>query len=207
MRIEFIPKTRGKVDAITPLAEKRGQTETRPAVSLTITTRLTADRLAMFDKTLPRVLFRTPRKEEIEQGQLEGVGAASALTKLTEFAKATGTQSWAGEQSGSKLNIYWGIGSIPLVQLVDVKLDKFKIAAEDEGIVEVTFNAYSATDIDEEVMGHLGVLKAQELDFEVVPPEPVKPTKDLVEQARDTKQTPEQALSAVLGQDVGATTH
>lgn len=199
MRLEFIPKHRAKVDAITPLAEKRGQTDTVPAVAVKFTARLPSEKLAMFDKGLPKVLFRAPYKAEIEQESLDPADA-QRLTKLTDVAKALGTLNWAGEQSGNKLKLYFGIGNDPHVDLVDVVISKVQLGPETDGVFECTFTAYTATRVDEEVMGRLGLLKAQEVDFELEPPEIVKPTKDLVEQAQTPRQTPAQALAAQLGQ-------
>lgn len=205
MRIEYIGKTPAKVDAITPQAEKRGQTDSVPAVCVTLTSRVSGDKLAMFDKKLHGFIFRKARQDEIEQENLDG----EAQWKLTDAAKAIGALSWSGEQSGSKLKIYWGIATEPHVQLVDVVLDKVRISPEENNVVEIRFNAYTATGIDEETMGRLGVLKAAELDIEVIPPEIVKPSKDLVDQANEKikRQTPADALAAALGHDNLATAH
>lgn len=198
MRIEFTPKQHAKILAIEPLSEKRGQTELVPAVAITLRVSLPTDRLGLLDPTLRDFLFREGDKV---QGELV------PTLVLTDAAKAIGAFGWEGEQTGTQLNVYYGISGDMNRTLKDGIVSKLKVMPKDGGW-DLEFRYYSAKDIDEDILGGLGVLKNHGVDIEIVPPAIQDQQPDLVDQAsgkgRTKRQTPEQALAAQLGQTADA---
>lgn len=189
MRLEFIPKHHAKILSIEPLCEKRGQTDTVPAVAVILRLSLPTDKLSLLDATLRAFLFKPG---EQAQGELE------PTLILTDAAKAIGAFGWDGEQTGTKLNVYYGISGDMNFRLTDGTVNKVKVTPKDGGW-DLELRYYSARDIDEEVLGGLGVLKNHEVDIELVPPEIVDEQPDLLDEEETTpRQTPAQALAAHL---------
>jgi hypothetical protein len=186
MRIEFIPKHHAKILAIEPLSEKRGQTDLLPAVAVTLRLALPTERLNILDASLRDFLFVAAEKK---QGELE-----PTLT-LTDAAKAIGAFGWDGEQTGTKLNVYFGISGDMNFKLTDGVISKVKVVPRDGGW-DLELRYYSAKDIDEEVIGGLGVLKNHDVDIEIVPPESIDKQPDLVDQSQ--QETPEKALAKAV---------
>lgn len=195
MRLELVPKTQAKLLDIEPLSEKRGQTDMVPAVAVSIRASLPTSKIAMLDPSLVNFLFKDGDKP---QGQLEPTKV------LTDAAKALGAFNWAGEQSGTKLNVYYGISGDMNQKLIDGVVSKVKATPKDGGW-DFDFRYYTATNVDEDVIGKLGVLKNHEIDIELVPPEIVD-EKDLLGDTtnrggrRKGGRTPEQALAETAGQ-------
>lgn len=194
MRIEFIPKTHAKILSVEAMSEKKGQTDMVPAVAVTLLLSLPTDKMAILDSSLKDFYFRQGDKV---QGELE------PTLVLTDAAKAMGGFNWKGEQTGTQLNVYYGISGDMNQVLKDGTVDKVKGTPKDGGW-DLELRYYSAKDIDEEVLGGLGVLKNHEVDIEIVPPAIVDQQPDLVDEAggkgRNKRQTPAQALAATLGQ-------
>lgn len=181
MRLEFIPKHQAKILAIEPLSEKRGQTDMVPAVAVTLRYSLPTEKIAMLDKSLHAFLFKEGNPA---QGQLE------KTLVLTDAAKAIGSFGWDGEQTGTGLNVYFGISGDMNFKLTDGTVNKAKVSPKDGGW-DLELRYYSAKNIDEEVIGGLGVLKNHDVDTELVPPEIVDKKPDLVSSQKRLDETPD----------------
>lgn len=189
--LEFIGKTRATFDSITPLAEKRGQKESVPAVDLGLIVKCSNDKLNMLSPELRTFLFEKTGKGPKD---LVGVEPVSDLPNLTPAAIAIGAVPWEYEQTGCTLTVYQGTSHDKHEKCV---VKKVKITPQEGGSVEISFHVY-ISDVDQDTMGFLGLLKAQERDIELEAPEVAKP--DLVDKAQEPELTPEKALAKALDQ-------
>lgn len=187
MKLAFIGKTKATITAIDVQSKKEGQTDLRPAVCVHFQVRLPNSSLAMLDKRLQNMLF-----EKGVNRQLDGVDQVSELNSLTNIAENIGHFTWADEQTGCRLNVYQGIGEAEHLKLMDGTVRKTKVTPQDGGTVQYDCQFYTATDIDAEMIGALGVLKNQDRDIELLIPEALSTKQKKIEDGM----TPEEALAA-----------
>lgn len=202
--LELIGKTKGKVDAITILSEKSGQNNVIPAVDIGITVTLPNKSLGMISQTIRAFLYENTGKGT---GDLAGVQPVSDLPNLTDAAQRLGALNWEYEQTGCKLTVYSGATGHGDIKLKDCTVRKLKIDPKEGGSVDLTFHVYT-TDVDEDTLGALAVLKSLERDIELEGPslaqqkrlDEAQDGKDTTKPPTNKRQTPAQALAATLGQ-------
>ena len=194
MRLEYIGKTKAKLVNVNVLAQKLGQTELRPAISLRFKVTSANDILNQLDPKLRPFLYEKNSAAQT-QGALDGVPVVSDLPALTQAAQKIGALGWDDEQTGCKLHIYQGATGHGDIKLKDGTVDKVKIEPHDGGTVDVFFDFYAA-DLDAETMGEIAVLHQHEMDIELTAPELVsKKQKDI------DPETPEGALAKAAKKD------
>jgi len=191
MRIEFTGKTKATIVDVDIQSLKQGQTDVKPAVALTLKLMRPNATLAMLDKNLLGFLFKKASTEAAKQATLDGVEVVSDLPSLTPLALALGALHWEGEQTGSTLVIYQGVTGDQDIKLGDCTVRKVKIDPKEGGAVEWTLQVYTS-DVDQDTIGALGVLKSLERDIELTPAAVVNKQTDLTDQK--PSDTPEKAL-------------
>lgn len=191
MRIEFTGKTKATIADVDIQSLKQGQTDVKPAVALTLKLMRPNATLAMLDKNLQGFLFKKASTDAAKQATLDGVDVVSDLPSLTPLALALGALHWEGEQTGSTLVIYQGVTGDQDIKLSDCTVRKVKIDPKEGGAVEWTYQVYTS-DVDQETIGALGVLKSLERDIELTPAAVADKQADLADEK--FKDTPEKAL-------------
>ncbi|WP_439586941.1 hypothetical protein [Hydrogenophaga sp.] len=171
MRLEFVPKHKAVIAAIDIQSLKQGQTDVVPAVVLHLKCTLANSTLALLDKKLLPFLFQKGNGAATQQA-LEGVPVVSDMPQLTDIAVAVGALHWAGEQTGATLKIYQGVTGDQDITLSDCTVRKVKVEPKEGGAVEWDLQVYTS-DVDQETIGALGVLKSLTRDIELIPAEPV----------------------------------
>ena len=197
MRIEITGKTKATIAAIDIQSLKMGQTDVVPAVCLHLKMTLANSTLAMLDKHLLNFLFQRNTMAATQQA-LDGVPVVSDLPELTDPAIAIGAINWAGEQTGSKLVIYQGVTGDQDITLNDCTVRKVKIDPKEGGAVEWDLQVYTS-DVDQETIGALGVLKSLTRDIELIAAKPVSERQQKIDgDSGKKKRTPEEALKQSL---------
>lgn len=172
MRLAFVPKHKATIADIDIQSLKQGQTDVVPAVCLTLKMTLANSTLNLLDKTLLPFLFEKGLPSASTQHTLDGVDVVSDLPQLTDAAVALRSFDWEGEQTGSTLNIYQGVTGDEDIKLSDCTVRKVKVTPKEGGAVEWKFEVYTS-DVDQETIGALAVLKSLTRDIELVAAEPV----------------------------------
>ncbi len=185
MRIEFIPKTKAIISDIDIQSLKQGQTVRVPAVCLTLKLTLANSTLSMLDPSLLTFLFEKGLPAASQQSVMDGIPIVSELPKLTEAAMALGALDWDREQTGSTLVIYQGVTGDQDVTLNDCTVRKVHIKNKEGGAVEWRLEVYTS-DVDQETIGALGVLKSLTRDIELVAAMPVGERQQSIEEDPDT---------------------
>lgn len=194
--LEFIGKHKATVEAVTVLAEKVGQKNIKPAVDLKFKVTVPNAKLHELDPTLYGFCFHNSGRNS---GTLEGIQVVSGEPNLTPaFVKMGAQLGWQYEQTGCTLKVYQGPGAKPKLTLKDCTVKKLTIDGHEGGSTDWFFHVYSA-DVDEDVMGQLGVLKALDRDIELEAPDLVSAQKDLTEEDDDN---PEAAMQRAHGASV-----
>lgn len=183
MRFEIIGKTRSTLVDIDIQSQKRGQTDVVPAVALTFKIALANNALNMLDKGLLQFLYSKGSAGGAKQSTLEGVDAVSDMPELTTAAVMLGDLNLKedAEQTGCKLVIHQGASGRANITLVDGTTTVKKISPKEGGAVEFTVVFYTASDIDAETLGDLGVLKSHDLDIELTAPALISAQKSISE--------------------------
>lgn len=194
MRIEFIGKTKATISDIDIQSLKQGQTDVVPAVCLHLKLTLANNTLKMLDKNLLGFLFEKGTGKGDPQRALDGVDVLSDLPQLTDLAVSIGAINWDGEQTGSTLKIYQGVTGDQDIKLGDCKVHKVKIEPKEGGAVEWSLQVYTS-DVDQETIGALGVLKSLTRDIELEAAQPASKQRTLDEGKGDKKLTPADALA------------
>jgi hypothetical protein len=193
MRLEFIGKTKATITAIVIQSLKMGQTDVKPAVCLHLKITQANNTLAMFDKKLQTFLFEKGNGVATQQA-LEGIPVVSDMPQLTAIAMAIGALNWDGEQTGSNLKIYQGVTGDQDIKLGDCTVRKVKITPLEGGAVDYDLQVYTS-DVDQETIGALGVLKSLTRDIELEAAQPVSAKQRTIDDGKDDKKlTPEKAL-------------
>ncbi len=167
MRFELIGKTKTTIEGILPLSEKSGQKDVKPAVCLTLKTSLPNSSLNMLGPAVLPFLYENTGKNT---GQLEGIQVVSDLPNLTPVALMLGALNWDYEQTGCKLVIYQGASGHADIKLKGGEVRKIKTVQNEGGTVDWTWQFYTA-DVDEDIMGALGVIKSLDRDLELTAPD------------------------------------
>lgn len=193
MRIEFIPKQKATFTAIDIQSLKMGQTDVVPAVCVHLKVTTANHSLAMLDKNLLKFLFQKGVDQSTQQA-LDGIPVVSDYPALSPIAEALGALNWDGEQTGAKLRIYQGVTGDLDIALDDCTVRKVKIDPREGGAVDWKFEVYTS-DVNQDTIGALGVLKSLERDIELIAAEPVKQRR--IEE-KGEKNTPEKALAGAV---------
>lgn len=196
MRIEFIPKVKATITDIDIQSLKRGQTDVEPAVCLHLKITQANHTLKMLDKNLLGFLYQKGQNNAT-QATLDGVPVVSDHPSLSAIAVALGALNWDGEQTGSRLKIYQGVTSDMDIELADCTVRKVKIDPKEGGAVDFHLQVWTS-DVDQEVIGALGVLKSLDRDVELMAAEPVK-QRQIDDGAGGKQLTPAKALAKATG--------
>lgn len=194
MRLEFIGKTKAQITAIDIQSLKQGQTDVKPAVCIHLSLTLANSTLKMLNKQLLPFLFEKSTGKTDPQRALDGVDTVSDLPQLTDIAVAIGALHWEGEQTGSTLKIYQGVTGDQDLKLSDCTVKKIKLEPREGGAVDWSIQVYTS-DVDQDTIGALGVLKSLTRDIELEAAQPVSSKQRTIDDgSKDKKLTPEQAL-------------
>lgn len=129
-------KIQAKVSSVSPHAEKHGK-ENVPAISVKFDAKVPAIVLDGLDKTLRKILFRKPAKDEVVQGELPGTDETEGLT-AKKYPNIP-SLAWTEKLLGYQLDIGSGLESTGLLEIDDVKVSGFVIEAMDGGTVGLSF--------------------------------------------------------------------
>lgn len=191
MRVEFIPKVKATFTAIDIQSLKMGQTDVVPAVCIHLKVTQANTTLKMLDKNLLGFLYQ---KGGATQQALEGVPVVSDWPSLSPLAVALGALNWDGEQTGVTLKVYQGVTGDQDIKLADCTVRKVKIDPKEGGAVDYHLQVWTS-DVDQETIGALGVLKSLDRDIELVAPEVASTKQRTIDDGAGDKQlTPAKAL-------------
>lgn len=194
MRIEFAGKTKAVISDIDIQSLKMGQTDVKPAVCLTLKLTLANSTLGMLDPTLLNFLFEKGLPAAATQQVLDGVPVISDLPQLTDAAVKLGALHWDDEQTGATLKIYEGVTGDRDLTLGDCTVRKTKLEPKEGGAVEWRLEVYTS-DVDQDTIGALCVLKSLTRDIELVAAQAVVEKQRTIDDGKaDKKLTPEKAL-------------
>jgi hypothetical protein len=195
MRIEFAGKHKAIISDIDIQSLKQGQTDVVPAVCITLKMTLANSTLSLLDSTLLQFLFEKGVPAAATQQVLDGVAVISDLPQLTDAAMALGALNWDGEQTGATLKIYQGVTGDQDIKLGDCTVRKVKIDPKEGGAVDWHLQVYTS-DVDQETIGALGVLKSLTRDIELEAAQAVSSKQRSIDDGKDEKKlTPAQALA------------
>lgn len=195
MRIEHIGKHKATITGIDIQSLKQGQTDVKPAVVLHIEQTLANSSLNMLDKSLLPFLFEKSTGKTERQQVLDGVDVVSQFPQLTDAAVALGDLHWKGEQTGSTLKIYEGVTGDRDIKLSDCKVQKVKLSPSEGGAVVWSYQVYTS-DVDQETIGALGVLKSLTRDIELEAAKPASAKQRTLDDGKTEKKlTPADALA------------
>lgn len=154
---------KAKLTNVNPRAELHGE-DPKPAFDLMFTAACSNTVLWDFHQELRAMLYKlAPEPDDLIEA-IEGDGmTALRLPKL-------GSLKWDQEYAAYSLTIDYGLGGDSNIVLNDVKVDKFKIEAQEGGTVQVSFRVIAHP--DEKQMGPLCNFIARELVISVTPPAP-----------------------------------
>lgn len=165
-KFALIGKTKVKLTNIVPLALKVGQKELKPAMAIRVKYRAPSTVLDMFDPGLRQFLFERNGNPQKQQS-VEGVPTVS---QLSPAGLSMGAFNWAYEQTGCGFIIYRGATGSMDVRLKDATIKKVKFSPHEGDAVDIEWTVH-ATDLDEETMGAIAVLKQHEVEVELTLPE------------------------------------
>ncbi len=191
MRLSFVPKHKAVIADIDIQSLKQGQTDVVPAVCLTLKMTLANSTLNLLDPTLLPFLFEKGLPAAAQQQVLDGVPVVSDLPQLTDAAVALGSLHWEEEQTGATLKIYEGVTGDRDITLSDCTVRKLKLDPREGGAVDWRLEVYTS-DVDQDTIGALAVLKSLTRDIELTAAEPASQQRTLDDS--DKKLTPAQAL-------------
>ncbi|MES2910569.1 MAG: hypothetical protein V4718_04225 [Pseudomonadota bacterium] len=169
MLLTFEGKQKATLEDVDVQTQKMGQTDMKPAVCLHWKASTPNSCLRMYGDRALEFLYKKDGPEGAKQKTLDGVSVVSEYSQLTDEAIALGAFNWDGDQTGSTLFIYHGIGEKPKFTLRDGTVNKRKTTHHEGGTVDNNFRFFT-TDVDAETLGELAVLKSHELFIELVGP-------------------------------------
>lgn len=209
---EFHP---ARLKDINVRSEKHGPDHLEPAVDLAFQIDAANSILSAFDGHLLNALYHRSEASAGDGGQqsLDGVEEVASLPNLR--FPSMGPIKWGKELAGYTLTIDHGLGGASEIQLVDCKVNEFKIEPKEGGTVQVRFRVQCATHLTERTMGKLALLAQNEVPITLIAPATAEQQQDLDNpfpvQGRDeppedpfhpvNQQTPEEAFAATAGQD------
>lgn len=193
MRIEFVPKVLAVIADVDILSLKRGQTDVDPAVCVHLKVTQSNHTLHMLDKSLLETLYQKGQSSAKQQ-VLDGVPVVSEYASLTAMATHVGAIKWDDEQTGATLKIYQGVTGDEDITLRDCTVRKVKISPKEGGAVEYHLQVWTS-DVDQDTIGALGVLKSLDREIELIPATPME--QSTIDDGEDDKKlTPADALEA-----------
>lgn len=189
-RFELLGKHKSTITSIDILCLKLGQTDVKPALCISFKTPMpNSEVLPMFSANLLPFLYESNKNKPAAQATLEGVQVVSDVPNLTPEATALGAIDWEYEQSGCTLVVYEGNSKRTLT---GGTVRKIKLDPSEGGTVETGWQFYTAEDVDDDVIGHMGILKSLERDIELTAPEIISQQKNIEE---TEPETPEEAFA------------
>lgn len=208
MAFEIEDFTPVKLCSINARSEKHGPDELHPAVDLKFQLDAANTILSHLDGALLSSLYH--KSEAGGQGgqqSLDGVDEAVNLPNLR--FPFMGTIKWAKEYAGYTLTIEHGLGGASDIQLLDCKVNDFRINPKEGGTVEISFRVQCSTNLTEKTMGKLALLVQHEVPIKLEAPEAKQEQHDIenllpytldesdkqVENPFPSALTPEQALA------------
>lgn len=158
--------------------EKAGK-ENRPAATGHFTVVGSNTLLDRVDAKYRGLLFRKRFKDEEEANLADaGLAPSDGLNKLN-LPNVGYPLKLADLFPNMELNLYYGIGDDPKVELGDCTVDALKLTPIDGGCVEIEFNV--ACHPDEDEAGQMHVMSGNEVTFDLVrSKDPAKNQKELV---------------------------
>lgn len=207
MAFELEDFTPAKLASINVRSEKHGPDHLEPAVDLAFQLDAANTILSNFDGHLLNSLYyRSEAAADGGQQSLDGVEEVASLPNLR--FPSMGPIKWGKELMGYTLTISHGLGGASDIQLVDCKVNEFKLYPKEGGTVQVRFRVQCATNLTEKTMGKLALLAQNEVPIMLTAPE--ADSQSVLEnpfpvQGRDDQQTdpfkpqtPEDALAAAV---------
>ena len=170
MAFEIEDFTPVKLCSINARSEKHGPDELHPAVDLKFQLDAANTILSHLDGALLSSLYH--KSEAGGQGgqqSLDGVDEAVNLPNLR--FPFMGTIKWAKEYAGYTLTIEHGLGGASDIQLLDCKVNDFRINPKEGGTVEISFRVQCSTNLTEKTMGKLALLVQHEVPIKLEAPE------------------------------------
>lgn len=170
MAFELEDFTPVKLCSINARSEKHGPDELHPAVDLKFQLDAANTILSHLDGALLSSLYH--KSEAGGQGgqqSLDGVDEAVNLPNLR--FPFMGTIKWAKEYAGYTLTIEHGLGGASDIQLLDCKVNEFRINPKEGGTVELSFRVQCSTNLTEKTMGKLALLVQHEVPIMLQAPE------------------------------------
>lgn len=170
MAFELEDFTPAKLCSINARSEKHGPDELHPAVDLKFQLDAPNTILSHLDGALLSSLYH--KSEAGGQGgqqSLDGVDEAVNLPNLR--FPFMGTIKWAKEYAGYTLTIEHGLGGASDIQLLDCKVNEFRINPKEGGTVELSFRVQCSTNLTEKTMGKLALLVQHEVPTMLEAPE------------------------------------
>jgi len=162
----LLDRVQAKICSVTPHAEKHGK-ENVPCISVKFEAKLPAIVLDGLDKTLRKMLFRKPGKDEVVQGELPGTDETEGLT-AKKYPKVPSV-NWDEKLVGYQLLIGSGLQSTDPLQCDSVKVSGFTIQAFDGGSIGLSFKCDFPTDA--ELSGPLCSMVQEMAEISLLPPE------------------------------------
>jgi hypothetical protein len=208
MRFECIGKTKGKLLSVAPQTKKMGQKDLQAAVKLRVRAIVANSALEMIYPGLRQFFYESSNQAKTEQKQLDGIPVVTDMPQLKAIGELIPSfRPPKLQQTGCKFSLDYGTGGSANIILGGATVDKFKIDFQDGGMTPIEFDVYS-TDVDHDTFGTLSMLVNHDIEFELTAPEVVQEQIEEPEQTKPakgkkgSKQTPEQALAAALGQTI-----
>lgn len=170
MAFELEDFTPAKLCSINARSEKHGPDELHPAVDLSFQLDAANTILSHLDGALLSSLYH--KSEAGDQGgqqQLDGVDELVNLPNLR--FPFMGTIKWGKEYAGYTLTIEHGLGGASDIQLLDCKVNEFRINPKEGGTVELKFRVQCSTNLTEKTMGKLALLVQHEVPIMLEAPE------------------------------------
>lgn len=210
MQFAISTLTNAKLTSINARSEKHGPDQLHPAIDISFTMDAPNSILSSFDEKLLQSLYHNSEAAAHDDGQdtIDGMEEISHLPNL-RFPNL-GPLKWAKDLSGYTVHIERGLGGKNDIELVDCKVNEFRIDPKEGGTVQVKFRVQTSTNLTEKIMGKLALLVQHEVPIMLTPPE-VKETQLPLENplpyAKDTmppldpfdksgdQKTPEQAFA------------
>lgn len=156
--------TTAKLKSLTPRIEKHGD-ENVPAVSLGLSITGPNTLLDLFNQQMRHALYKAA---EDAGDNLPGIDAPTPLLRTRGLEKI---KLKTADMIGYRLVVDHGIGEDSAIDLHDCKVDKWTLEPFEGGSVELSFRV-GTSDIDETWAGRLAMKLGQEVEIQLLPPEP-----------------------------------
>lgn len=152
-----------KISNVNPRSERHGE-ETQLACDISIVVRLANSVLSEFHPQLLHALY----ERDASQGDLISDESHMPNLKFPELAPL----AWKFDSAGYQAIVHYGIGGQSDIKLIDAKVNKFHIHAQEGGTVSISFRVQAHPDSNE--VGKLCSLIQNEVEVTLVPPDEAK---------------------------------